>query len=86
MIIPVNKQWDKKGLLKGGSNDTKSVMQRSEFFRHMNPWTNRSNHEETNCTWCRMQNHGAAIGKARRTWWYCVDQGKDLGFTVSAVV
>lgn len=36
--------------------------------------------------WCRKQNHGAAIGKAGRTWWYCVDQGEDLGFTLSAVV
>ena len=65
---------------------TPSQLCRDQFFSHMNPWTNRSNHEETNCAWCRKQKHGAAIGKAGRTWWYCVDQGEDLGFTLSAVV
>ena len=65
---------------------TLSQLCRDQFFSHMNPWTNRSNHEETNCGWCRKQNHGAAIGKAGRTWWHCVDQGEDLGFTLSAVV
>ena len=65
---------------------TPSQLCRDQFFSHMNPWTNRSNHEETNCGWCRKQNHGAAIGKAGRTWWHCVDQGEDLGFTLSAVV